>query len=283
MRTLAIIPARRGSKGLPGKHLLDLGGSPMIAWTLEAALDASRIDEVLVTSDEPRILALAKRMGAETIERPAELAGDMITSEPVVEHALRSRAELPERIVLLQPTSPLRDAIDIDEALERLESTGAEAVISVVEPRHHPLKCMRVGPDGCLRGLVDGRSPFRSRQSLPRVWMPNGAIYAIGCSIFLAEQSFLARRTLPHPMPSERSVDVDGPADLDQARREFAKGWLPRRAKSALDPSSIGALVEASPSRLRVASPRLASTRPRARKESLLDASGPPAHQSSRS
>lgn len=215
MRTLAIVPARGGSKGLPGKHLLRVGGRPLIAWTLAAAKAAAGIGDIVVTSDDIAIIDVARQWGVRTLLRPDALAMDSTPTEPVVVHALANHmGPEPEVIVLLQPTSPLRTARDIDHALVALEESGADCVISVFEPPNNPWKCFYQHPSGYLAGLVDDEKPFRPRQSLPMPLMPNGAIYAVRTAHFRATGRFFGPRTIPFAMPPERSVDVDVGADL---------------------------------------------------------------------
>jgi len=123
-KTLAVILARGGSKGLPGKNIIPLKGRPLIAWTITAALEAKLIDRVVVSSDSVDILAVAKRYGADTIKRPKKLATDQIRPELAIQHVLatlrKNESYIPELLILLQPTSPLRTAEDIDNAVELL-------------------------------------------------------------------------------------------------------------------------------------------------------------------
>ena len=243
--TLAIIPARAGSKGLPGKHLRPLKHKALIAWTIEAARSAKSIDGVLVSSDDPEILAVSRRLGAHVLDRPADLATDLAPSEAVLLHALKAMPEtlqralrsgrktMPDITVLLQPTSPLRDAEDIDAALSLLQDPDVGAVISVCEPRHSPFKCFKQDETGCLRGILDNLAPFQPRQALPRAWMPNGAIYAVRTPLFLESGRLLAERTLPYAMSAERSVDIDVEADFLQAEQWLAQASEHRPSSAA--------------------------------------------------
>ena len=136
-RYLAIVPARGGSKRLPGKNLLNLAGKPMIAWTIEAGLRSRYIDKVIVTSDDENILNISKSYGAEIIKRPSILANDTATTFDTVNHVIQN-VEKYDYIVLLQPTSPLRNEIHIDEAIELLNFKKPDAVISLTELEHSP-------------------------------------------------------------------------------------------------------------------------------------------------
>lgn len=220
MKTLALIPARGGSKGLPRKNLRLLAGKPLLAWSIEAARAAKAVERVLVSSDDDEILAEAERWGAEALRRPGALATDLSPSEPLVVHALdtlREEGYETEALVLLQPTSPLRHASDIDAACALLQQPNVQAVISVYEPRHSPYKALLRDEDGWLRGLLGERAPFGPRQALPSLWMPNGAIYAVYSRVFRELQSFLPPNTLPYVMDASRSIDIDNAQDLEHA------------------------------------------------------------------
>jgi CMP-N-acetylneuraminic acid synthetase len=220
---LAIIPARGGSRGVPNKNIAPLAGKPLIAWTIEAALASRFITRVVVSSDSAPILSVARQYGAEVLTRPAGLASDTARSEPVVAHclaALKAAAGyVPEVVVLLQPTSPLRAARDIDAALELLDDGIADSVISVSEPPHSPYKCLRETSDGFLQGLVDDEAPFKRRQDLPRALQPNGAIYAIRTVSFEGSGKLLTRRTRPYEMGAKESLDIDTGEDLVRAEQ----------------------------------------------------------------
>jgi CMP-N,N'-diacetyllegionaminic acid synthase len=135
---LAIIPARGGSKRLPRKNILNLAGKPLIAWSIEAGLNSEYIDKVIVTSDDDEILEISRKFGADIIKRPDELANDTATTFDAIKHTI-DNCEKYDYIVLLQPTSPLRNEKYIDDAIELLESKKADAIISVCEMDHSPL------------------------------------------------------------------------------------------------------------------------------------------------
>ncbi len=219
--TLAIVTARGGSKGLPGKNLRPLGGRPLLAWSVEAGLGSGRVTRVVVTSDDDAILACAAACGAIPLRRPEALARDDTPSAPVVAHALETLGAHEAVVLLLQPTSPLRNAADVDAALTLRDNEAAEAVISVFEPEHSPWKAFYVAADGGLRGVVDDEAPFRPRQGFPRAAMPNGAIYACDHEHFVRTGSLFAPRTVPYFMDAARSVDIDTAEDLARA-----EAWL---------------------------------------------------------
>ena len=131
-KVLAIIPARGGSKGLPRKNIADLAGKPLIAWTIEASLNSKYITKTMVSSDDKEILDISVEYGAEIIKRPENLASDDATSESVVKHAidcLEATGEVFDIVVLLQPTSPLRNSKDIDNAIELMFSSDATSSV----------------------------------------------------------------------------------------------------------------------------------------------------------
>lgn len=223
-RYVAIIPARGGSRGIPRKVLAPLGGRPLLHHTVEAALRARGLDGVYVTTEDVEIAREARRAGAQVISRPPRLAEDYVDMAPVVTHALHRIEETMTGepvsdlwFVLLQPTSPLRSADDIDGALAALERRGARGVVSVVEVDREVYKYMVLDGLGRLQGMVSPHAPFMRRQDCPRVVRPNGAVYAYRAADFLEHGGFHFQDVVPYLMPEERSVDIDEPADLERA------------------------------------------------------------------
>jgi len=222
---LAIIPARCGSKGLPGKNILPLIGKPLIAWSINASLKSKFVTSTIVSSDCDEILNVAKEFGATPLKRPKELAQDSSPSEPLISHAIEHferEGEFFDYLILLQPTSPLRDASDIDSAIKKLLANNADALISVYEPSHSPFKAFTTNSEGYLQGIVDNETPFMRRQDLPSVYLTNGAIYIIKTEEFKKTRRLFASKTLPYIMPKEKSVDIDTPDDLKSAE-EYLK------------------------------------------------------------
>lgn len=215
-KVLALIPARGGSKGIPGKNIVDVAGKPLIAWTIEAASACPRIDSIVISTDDPAIAAEAARFGcAAPFMRPAELASDEASTIDVVLHVL-DRLPGFEILVLLQPTSPLRTAADIDACLDML--TRAPAVVSVRPAEDHPYLTYMVNGTGVLQPYVTplaGQS--LRRQDLPGAWCLNGAVYAASVTWLKEHKSFFSGETLAYPMPADRSIDIDTPADLRAA------------------------------------------------------------------
>jgi CMP-N,N'-diacetyllegionaminic acid synthase len=174
---LAIIPARGGSKRLPRKNVLDLAGKPLIAWTIDAAKSSKYIDSIVVTSDDAEILQVAKDLSVDTIKRPVELASDTATTFDAIEHTIQQVHGKYDFVILLQPTSPLRTAKHIDEAIELLAHRNTDAVISVCETDHSPLWSNTISKDGSLEGFISEDIKNNRGQDLPSYFRLNGAIY----------------------------------------------------------------------------------------------------------
>jgi len=231
-KVLAIIPARGGSKGLPGKNIINLAGKPLIAWTIEASLNSKYITKTIVSSNDPEILEISVECGAEVIERPDNLASDDATSESVVKHAidsLESIGEVFDIIILLQPTSPLRNFKDIDEAFEIMLDSDATAVISTCEFDNKILKTFMKNSNGFLKGVSNNKYPFMRRQDLPSVFMPNGAIYIIQKYEFFMNHSFFTSKCLEYKMDSKFSVDIDTSQDLKEVERKLTNKKLEKK------------------------------------------------------
>jgi len=220
-KVLALIPARGGSKGIPGKNIVDLAGKPLIAWTIEAAKACPSIDAVVLSTDDPAIADVAARYGCEVpFLRPPELATDESSSLDVVFHALEQLPEF-EVVLLLQPTSPLRTSSDIEICLNMLKE--APSVVSVRPSEDHPYLTFGINDGGTLTPFAKptiGQS--LRRQDLPGAWCLNGALYAADAGWLKSQRSFISSDTLAYQMPLERSLDIDTPAELrlaDEALR----------------------------------------------------------------
>ena len=186
---LAVIPARGGSKRLPRKNVLDLNGKPLIAYSIEAGLKSKYIDKVIVTSDDDEILTISERYGADTIKRPDELASDTATTFDAIKHAMEN-CERYDYIILLQPTSPLRNEKHIDEAIELLESKNADAVVSVCEMDHSPLWSNTLNDSLSMSDFLKDEVVNKRSQDLEKYYRLNGAIYICNIKKFLKEESF---------------------------------------------------------------------------------------------
>ncbi len=221
-KILAIIPARGGSKGIPKKNIVLVGGKPLIAWTIEAAKKSKHIDKIVVSSDDDGILAIGARFKAQPIKRPARLATDTATPEPLIFQVMAylkaKESYIPDIIVYLQPTSPLRDAGDIDSSIELILNKKATAVISVCELEKKYLKTFVTKKSGYLKGSVNNKYPFMNRQQLPSIYMPNGAVYVITRKEFIKTGRLFSNKTVPYIMTPERSFDLDTMDDLKKIK-----------------------------------------------------------------
>lgn len=218
-KVLALIPARGGSKGLPGKNILQVRGRPLLAFTVDAARGSRYVDRVVLSSDDEAIMAAARDCGCEVpFRRPAALASDDATTIDVVRHALD---ELPgfDVLVLLQPTSPLRTAGDVDAACERLDASGAPACVSVSPVEQSPYWMYHLDGDGALRPVIQPTPGITRRQDLPPVYALNGAIYIADASWLRRTGTFVTDETVAYVMPASRSLDIDTAEDFEAFRK----------------------------------------------------------------
>jgi len=216
---LAVVAARGGSKGVPRKNVLPLGGKPLIAWTVEAALASKTLDRVIVSSDDREIIDAAVAAGAEApFVRPSKLARDDTPGTAPVLHALDAVGEPYEFVVLLQPTSPFRAAEDIDAAVELCARSGAPSVVSVAPVRTSPYWTVVIGDDGTMSPVIPGGTLIGRRQELPPTYELNGAVYVARTDWLRQSESFIGEGTLAHVMPQERSREIDTPLDFIVAR-----------------------------------------------------------------
>lgn len=236
-RVAAVITARGASKGFPGKNLHPLCGKPLIAWTVQAALQSSRLDRVLVSTDSEAIAQAARLAGRDQASqgplaleipflRPAHLATDTATHLDVMRHALAwldSQDDLPEYVLTLQPTSPLRTSGDIDAAVELALARRADAVVGVSPLEHHPSLFRTIAPTGELVPFLKDDTPNTRRQDFAPVQMVNGAIYVNRSQALLASGLFCPPGALAYPMPAERALDIDDPWHLTVAEALLAK------------------------------------------------------------
>lgn len=219
--TLALIPARGGSKGLPRKNLLPLAGKPLIVWTIEAALASELVDRVVVTTDDEEIAAVSREAGAHVpFLRPSELASDTSPSIDAVIHALDWLEEHEgarfDQLALLEPTSPLRADGDIDRAVRLLveREADADAVVSAGEIHmEHPDIAKRI-EGGYLRPWLDDAAKVTRRQDLGAALFPYGVVYLVKVPVLREGRSFYPERTLPLPIERWQNYEVDDAYDL---------------------------------------------------------------------
>jgi len=215
---LAIVPARGGSKRLPRKNVLPLHGKPLIAWTIEAGLRSNYLDNLIVSSEDSEVLDIARNLSVETIERPITLAQDDTSTFDVVEHTLHSIQACFDILVLLQPTSPLRNETHIDQALDLMMNKKASAIISVSAEEHPPLWSNTLPDDDNMDNFLD-RGLARSRsQDLQPFFRINGALYICRTKYLLDEKSFFLKNNIfAYRMSRRDSIDIDEELDLKLA------------------------------------------------------------------
>ncbi|POZ60789.1 acylneuraminate cytidylyltransferase family protein [Chromobacterium alticapitis] len=218
-RVLGLIPARGGSKGIPHKNIVPLGDRPLIAWTIQAAQASIHIDDVALSSDDDAIIEVARQHGCNVpFKRDASLSSDTAATLDVIFDALDRLPDY-EWIVLLQPTSPLRTAADIDGCIAAMVAADAPAAVSVRSADDHPYLMFKIHSDGSLRHFsAPPVGASLRRQDLPPAWLLNGAIYVANVSWLRRQRSFLTPETIAYPMPLERSNDIDTPEDLARVR-----------------------------------------------------------------
>jgi CMP-N,N'-diacetyllegionaminic acid synthase len=224
MNCFAIVTARGGSKGIPGKNIKRMAGKPMIAWTIEAALRTRQLDCVIVSTDDEEIASISREWGAEVpFMRPAELATDTASSLSVLNHYMQWAEQdggLPTYLLVLQPTSPLRVAADIEGSLAIAHERQAKAVIGVCEVQPHtghPWFAKQLRPDATMEDFMPRHAGYVRRQDLPPAYAINGAIYLYRTEELRRSQDCFPPEALAYVMPPERSLDVDTPWDFHLA------------------------------------------------------------------
>lgn len=241
--TLALIPARSGSKSLPDKNVRDFAGKPLLAHSVEQALAARSIDRVIVSTDSERYAAIAREYGAQTpFLRPAELATDDATDLVVFQHALawlRNHEDwIPEILVHLRPTYPRRDPADIDRVVELLAGDPQlDSVRSIAPAAETPFKMWTRGSDGLLTPVADlGNEAYNQpRQSLPAAYLQNACIDAVRSRVVLEQGSMTGRRILGYVM--QDNLDIDTLSDFERARAQPHRAPpLPDESQEVDDP-----------------------------------------------
>lgn len=219
-----IVPARAGSKGIPKKNLQLIGDKPMLRYTLEAVVKSIEIDCCILSSDDSEAISLATKMGVSApFVRPPELAGDQSSTIDVIEHALnwykKEYSSLPENIVVLQPTSPFRTAIDIDNAIKEYQNCNSQSLISVCDVSQHPSDCITVKKDGSLERITLPRDDAKEgRQGYEKVYFIDGGIYISTVDRFLEKRTMFDNQSAIYVIPKSHGIDIDDPFDLGLAR-----------------------------------------------------------------
>jgi CMP-N,N'-diacetyllegionaminic acid synthase len=225
---LGLIPARGGSKGIPRKNIRNLGGKPLIAYTIEAAKAARCLSGVFVDSDDPEIVQAALRAGAEAPWlRPAALSTDSASVVDAVIHFVRrfetERGILPQGVVLLQPTSPFRSSTSIKSGVDLFFRSRGESVVSVSPVKEHPHWARKIDQDGVLQEFIPGAVDPACRQDLPPAFVQDGALFISTVANLEARRSFLSPLTRAIITPANESLDLDVPRDWEYAEFLFSR------------------------------------------------------------
>ncbi len=219
-KILGIIPARGGSKGIPGKNIKKLNGKPLIFYTINEAKKSKFLDNIIVSTEDNKIEKVAKKYGIEVVKRPKKLSTDNSTSISVLKHTIinleKTKKFFPDIIVMLQPTSPLRKSSDIDLAIEKFLKTDCDTIIGVTEVQHPPYWTYYI-ENGRLIPIIEGGEKIFRRQDSKKFYQINGAIYIISRNKILKQDSIISKNNFPYIMPPQRSIDIDNEMDFKLA------------------------------------------------------------------
>jgi len=217
LSVLGLIPARGGSKGVPKKNIHEVGGKPLIAWTIEAASQSEFLDRTILSSDDTEIIETARSWKCDIpFTRPDELAADTSDSLDVAIHAIHALDDAYDLLVLLQPTSPLRSFRDIDAAISLSQKHQAPCV-SVCKTGKSPSWMFTLDKNDAMHPVFPDSEIQSRRQDAPMTVIPNGAVYVSSCTHLLDDGDFFCPETVAYLMPEERSIDVDSEIDLRMA------------------------------------------------------------------
>jgi len=222
MNILAIIPARGGSKGIPKKNVKSFAGKPLISHSINVANKSTYITRIIVSTEDIEISEISMEYGAEILDRPQNLAGDDSSTIDVILHSLNllklNENYIPDIVVLIQPTSPLRLIKDIDDSIKLFINNNCDSVISVCEVEPSPYWGLKIEKN-YLKPAFGEKYLESKRQDLPKLYVPNGSIFISKPQIIKKFSSFQTEKTMAYLMPPERSVDIDN--DLDFIFAEF--------------------------------------------------------------
>ena len=229
MRVLGIIPARGGSKGIPRKNIRPLGGKPLIQYTIESALAAKKLTDLIISTDDREIANFGESLGVNVpFFRPSDLSNDNSPTLPVVVHALEflvRHGKNYDAICLLQPTNPLRAPELIDECIEKFKFSDADTLISVSEVphRYNPHWVYFEGKNGILRISTGEPSPLPRRQDLPPAYHRDGSIYITKTTTILQEKRLYGKKTIKYLIDSRDSITIDSIEDWYLAEKEIQR------------------------------------------------------------
>lgn len=225
---LAIIPARGGSKGVPRKNIKDLAGKPLIFYTIQAAKESKYINRIIVSTDDEEIAEVALNFGAEVpFLRPEELATDNAKAIDnyiyTIDRLNKMNGDLIDDFIVLQPTSPLRNSIDIDNAIEIFKKNNADTVISVVKAEHPPTWYKTISSEGILVDYFKSTDNSLNRQEAEETYLPNGAIYIFKFEALRKNYGYYNSKTYPYVMEQGNSIDIDTIMDFKLAELLIAE------------------------------------------------------------
>ncbi len=224
-KILALITARGGSKGIPGKNIKNLGGKPLISWTIEVAKSSKYLDRLILSSDSSEIIDVALSCGCEVpFVRPSELATDQSSSIDVVLHAINSLDTKYDYILLLQPTSPFRKSSDIDGIIEYVIDNNLELAISVSKVKKHPAYLYKISGKKLIP-YIDVTHQLR-RQDMPSTYEHNGALYFSSTEYILKEKTYNNPLASPYEMVGKVNIDIDDVDDWEYAEFLINRGMI---------------------------------------------------------
>lgn len=215
---LAIIPARGGSKGLPGKNIKELCGKPLIAWSIEAGLKSKYVDEIVVSTDSAKIAEISKQYGANVpFLRPIELASDTATTFDAIGHTIDYYKHTLHReydyIVLLEPTSPLREVDDIDKSIEKLLASDMDSIVGICRTEdQNPAFLVLKNEQDSIVGYENKDMKVLRRQDIRDVYFFEGTIYISKTDVLLDKKTFYHESSLGYVVPKYKSLEID---DMD--------------------------------------------------------------------
>lgn len=231
MRILGVIPARGGSKGVPRKNVRALAGKPLVVWTIEAALSASHLDRIVLSTDDEEIAQAGRNAGIDVPWlRPSELAQDATPTLPVIEHAVgmaQGDGDDFDAVCLLQPTNPFRTPGLIDACLDRFVTSGADSLVTVLRvPDEHNPHWVYFEQDGRLVLSTGAPTPIARRQDLPAAYHREGSVYVTSINV-LASGSLYGERVIGFEVDATTSVNIDDEDDWARAERLLARRAQP--------------------------------------------------------
>ena len=225
-KILGVITARGGSKGIPGKNIKDLGGKPLIAYTIEVAKESKLITDLILSTDNEEIIKVAKEYGCEVpFVRPKKLAEDKTPHLPVMQHAVEfmenEKGCTYDAVLILQPTSPLRTSKDIDGTIKTLFKEGVDSAASIVEVNsgEHPMRMKKL--NGNILEPYSVEETTIRRQDLPAAYKRSSAVYAMKRDTFMVKNSLYGDSIAGYLVPIERYVDIDEPFDWTIAEHKL--------------------------------------------------------------